>query len=100
MFGDIAHPETIRCADTEAAVDEIVAGDGGGVAPRATPRATPVDAGDAGLAHEPLHAFAAHPDALTESQLGVHPRRTVGAPRLAMDLENRSGQRGVLASPR
>ena len=61
------------------------------------PRLRRDQAGDAGLAHEPLDALAADPDAVGHAQLGVDARRSVDAPVRAVDLADALGQPRVLA---
>ena len=58
----------------EVALHQVVAGLGVGVAAGTAPAFAPVDPGDAGLAHEPLHPLAGAAQALAEAQLGVDPR--------------------------
>ena len=77
MLGDVHHPQPVRFGHIELPVHEIFGRLGGRVAAGAAPPATPVDTLDAGLAHQPLDALAAAPDALAEAQLGVHPRRPI-----------------------
>ena len=52
------------------------------------------------LAHEPLNPFAAHPDALAESQLSVHSRRAVGLPRSGVNVADHLDQLQVGPSAR
>ena len=53
MFGDVGEPELVRAVDGELAIDEVVVGVRGGVADGAAVASEPVEALDAGLAHEP-----------------------------------------------
>lgn len=55
----------------------------------------PVYAFDPGLAHQPFHPFAAHPDVLTEFELSPDSRAAIGAPRLLMDLTDRLSQTSI-----
>jgi len=57
VLGDIHDPQPIRFGGVEPATDEVVAGLAAVTAGAATPPST-VDAGHAGLAHEPLDALA------------------------------------------
>ena len=53
----------------------------------------PVDALQPVGAHEPLDAFAAAPHSRGQPQLGVHSRRSVGAPRHLMDVADQLTER-------
>src|SRR5438552_9013434 len=61
--------------------------------------ASPIDTFDARATHQPGDALAADPHAGTESELGMDAWRTVGATRLAVDLDDRGGQRVILSGP-
>src|SRR3954454_8326150 len=95
MFGDVAHPEPIGGINSELAVDEVVVGDRMGVSSRATSASTAIDAFHAGQAHEARYAFAADVDTRAEPEFGMDPRRTVGAARLAVYLDDRLCQLDV-----
>jgi hypothetical protein len=58
VFGDVHDPEPVGALRVELAGDEIVVGDGVGVAAGAPATATPIDACDAGLTHEALNPLA------------------------------------------
>jgi len=99
--GDVGHPQPVRLACGELAVDQVrrrrrpwvLAG-------RRPPPLAHKRALQASLAHEPLHALAADPDAVA-AQLGVDPWRPVGAARAGMDSPDPAEQelvvQGVLA---
>ena len=74
MLGYVHHPQAVWALDVELTLHEIIGRCGIGVAPGAAPPLAPVDAHDAGLAHEPLDALAGAGDAGTETQIGVDPR--------------------------
>ena len=57
-------------------------------------------AGEPGLAHQPLDALAADPLAVVEDEIGPDPRRAVDAAALAVQLPDPVGQPGVLERPR
>jgi hypothetical protein len=60
----------------------------------------PVEALDAGLAHQAGHPLEVHRQAQPEHQLGVHPRRPVCLPRFLMDLSDLLEQHFVLLGAR
>jgi hypothetical protein len=100
VLGDVADPEPIRAGHLEAAVHQVVAGDGGRVAlGAALGSPASIHTLQAGLAHEPLDPLAGNPDTSAEAQLGVHPRTAIGAPGLAVDLGDRAAQLDVLPGP-
>jgi hypothetical protein len=66
VFGDIRYPETIRTVGMESAVDQIIRRHSIRVSAGATAAASPIDPFDAGVAHQPLHPFATHPDLFAE----------------------------------
>jgi hypothetical protein len=74
MLGDVHHPQPVRFGHIERPVHEVLGRLGVGIPAGATPPAAPINALDAGLAHQALHPLAATTDAFTEAQLGVHPR--------------------------
>ena len=100
VFRDVAHPERVWRVDAELPVDEIVGRDGAEVSAGAAPPPAAIHALDSRRAHQPGDAFASHLDASTEAQLGVHPRAAVGAPALAVDLDDRRRQGMILTHPR
>jgi hypothetical protein len=71
MFGDIHHPQPIRCIDIEDPVYEILGKVVLWIPSRAAFRATPIDAPDARLAHQPLDPLTRAERLLAESQLRV-----------------------------
>ena len=74
MLGDVRDPEPVGAVGHELAVDQIVRGDGVTVSSSAASTPASGDAFEPVEAHQTLDAFAAHSDALPESQLGVDPR--------------------------
>ena len=76
MFGDIHHPEAVRLGGVELAADQIIAGFGA-VTFGAAVFATAVDALHAGLAHQPLDAFARAERVQPEAKFGVDSGRSV-----------------------
>ena len=80
----------------EDPVDEIVAGFGGRVAAGAAPASTAVDALNAGLAHQPLDPLAGTADPFAETELGMHPRRPVGASAHPVDVDDGVREMGVV----
>ena len=86
---------TVNCRLTRSAL-----GCGGRVADRAAVASAPVEALDPGLAHQPGDPLEVHRQAQPERQLGVHPRRTVGAARLVVDLSDLLEQQLVLLASR
>ena len=78
----------------ERAVDEVLADPDAGHADRRPAALAGDQPGDAGLAHQPLHALAADPLAVVEDQLGVDARRAID-PAVA-----RRGSRGCAQQPR
>src|SRR5215208_853066 len=87
-------------AGEEAAVDEVLADPDAGHADRGPPAAAPDYAGDAGLAHQALHALAPDPDAVAQPQFGVNPRRAVDPPIRQVDLASALSQPFVLERSR
>jgi hypothetical protein len=77
-IGDVAAPGDIGVVRVKQPTQQVRRGWGGRIwLGQAAPSTRPV-ADDAVLAHEPLDALAVHRPA-TPAQLGVHPRRPVGA---------------------
>jgi hypothetical protein len=58
MLGDIHDPQTVRSIHRELALDKVLGRCGVGIAAGATAVFPAVDAGDAGLTHQPLHPLA------------------------------------------
>ena len=95
VFGDVGAPQPVRRV-----------GERTGAAPgrRAVPApagaalavGVAADPGPAGQPHQPGDPLAADPDAHPEAQLGVHPRRPVGAARGRVDVDDGVGQVGVV----
>jgi hypothetical protein len=79
MFGDVGDPQHVRAGGGEAPVDQIRGRSGVRVTHRATAAPAPVEALDAGLAHQPGDPLLVGGPAQFHRQLGVHPRRTVPA---------------------
>jgi len=79
VLGDVGEPEPVGPVHGEAAVHEVVrqrvsrVAAGAAAAAAGAAAAAAADTGQAGLAHEPLHALAATRDAQPEAQLGVDP---------------------------
>ena len=80
VFGDVHHPQPIWPVGIERPVDEIVGRHRSKVAAGAATPATSIDPADAGLAHEPLDAFARAAPAEPETQFSMHPRTAIGTP--------------------
>ncbi len=97
--GDIRAPQPIDRDRVKVTLYQV----GGGPDARHPDRRAPAPTRDLprelGAAHQPLHALAAHPDVVTETQLGVHARRPVSPARLLMDLGDLIGQARVLTRP-
>jgi hypothetical protein len=99
VFGDVGAPQPVGLVGVEQPADQVVGRHRDRVAAGAAAPATAGDPVQAGGAHEPLHPFAAHPNALAEAQFGVDPRSAIGAAGLAVDLDDRLGQDGVFPGP-
>jgi hypothetical protein len=74
--------------------DQVVGGLSSWIPVGAAPTFAPIDARDADLSHEPLDKFSRAPGVLAEAQLGVDPRRSIGAAH-AMDVDDGVGQHGI-----
>jgi hypothetical protein len=91
MLGDVRDPQLVGSVRAELAGHEIVVGDRGGVPGGEPSRSPSGDALETLDSHQPLHPLATDPDVQTQTQLGVYPRRPVGASRLAVDLADDRG---------
>src|SRR4029079_12486254 len=80
-------------------LDEVVGDPDAGNADRRSAPASADQAGDPGLAHEPLDALATDVDAAPETQLGVHAPRTVDLAVLSPDLAELLGQPRIRERP-
>jgi hypothetical protein len=76
--GDIRRPQPVRLGRVEVALHEIRRGADTRHADRRAPAAAFDLSGQAGAAHQPLDALAAHTDAVIQAQLRVHARRPIG----------------------
>jgi hypothetical protein len=79
VLGDIGDPQPVGCVGGEVAVDQVREGLRGRVADCAAAASPPVEARDAGLAHDAGDSLAVHRHPVLVPELGVHPRRAVGA---------------------
>ena len=80
VLGDVHHPQAVRAVHLELPFHQVLGGCGGRVTAGAAMPLPPVDAGDLGLAHQPLDPLAGAADALAEPEVGVDPGRPVGPP--------------------
>jgi len=93
VFGDVGAPTPVRSGGDEPALYQVlVHGRLRSVAPLVPVR----DPAPADQPHQPGHPFTADPDPHPEAQLGVHPRRAVGAARHRVHVDDGVGQVGVL----
>ncbi len=99
VFGDVGAPDLIRSVDGEVAVDQVGVGVGVLVPDGAAVVASPVEALDPGLAHQPSDAFVVHRDTESEGELGVHTWPSVGAPGLCVDFLDVFEEQFVLLRP-
>jgi hypothetical protein len=76
VLGDVGQPEPVELGDRELAVHQVFLGRR---VDQVLPALAPVDALQAGLAHEPGDPLAVHRLAQAQHQLGVHPRPPVSA---------------------
>ena len=79
QVGDVGDPQDVGRRRLELSGDEVVGDADAGHPDR---RARPLlrnQAGDRGLAHQPLHALAPNPNALCQAQLGVDAPRAIDA---------------------
>jgi hypothetical protein len=100
MLGDIGNPQNVRGVGGEPAVDQVRAGRGVRVTDRAAMAAAPVEALDPGLPHQPGDPLEVHRQSQAEHELGVHPRGTVRAARLLVNLLDMFEQQRILLRPR
>ena len=100
VLGHVADPELVRAVHVEPPVHQIFGELGCQVPAGTAPAPAPVDALDAGQAHQPGHPLSAHPDALAEAELRVDARSSVGASGLDVDRSDPLGERGVAPGPR
>jgi hypothetical protein len=96
MFGDVGAPQLVRAVHDEVPVDQVRVRLGPQVAHRAATAAAPVEALDAGLAHQPGDPFVVDRDAQPEGQLGVHPRPPVRATGIFVNLLDLLEQQPIL----
>jgi hypothetical protein len=68
MLGHVHHPQPIRPHRVEHPVDQVLSRLGGQIAAGATAPATPIDASDASLAHQPRHPLATTTNTFAEAQ--------------------------------
>ena len=73
VFGDVHDPEPVWLGRVEGPAHQIGRRLDVGVASGATGPSAPVDASDAGLAHQALDPFAAASGIETQAELGVDP---------------------------
>jgi hypothetical protein len=92
VFGDVHHPQPVGPVGVEGPLHQVVRRFDGGVTSGAAPAFAAVDASDTGLAHQPFDPFTRTPDAVAEAQLGVHPRRPIGAAAHPVDVDDGVGQ--------
>jgi hypothetical protein len=81
MFGDICQPQSVRCLDGEVASDQVVLGCRAG---RAVAVSAPVEALQAGLAHQSGDPLVVHRQPEAQCQLGVHSGPPVRPARLSV----------------
>ncbi len=98
--GDVGDPAAVRGAGGEVAVEEIVGDSDAGHPDGGCPPLLGDQAGEAGLAHQPLDAFAADPLAVVEDEIRPDPRRAIDAAALAVQLTDPFGQPRVLERTR
>ena len=96
VLGDVHHPEAVRSFGVERTLHQVLGRLGGGVTSGAAPALAPIDARDARLAHEALDALFRAAGVLAQVKLGMDPRRAIGAPAHAVDVDDRVGQEGVV----
>lgn len=100
VLGDVAHPKLVRSLHVEAPHHQVLRELGFRVAPGASTALAPVDALDPGRPHEAGHPFSTDPDPLAQAELCVHPRGSVGAAGLRVDLPDPLREPGILDCPR
>ena len=96
MLGDVHDPEAVRLGGVEGPLDQVVGGLGIEIPPRAAAPAAAVDAGESGLAHQALDAFARAAHVEAELELGVDPGRAIGTPAHGPDVDDGVAQVGVV----
>jgi hypothetical protein len=74
VLSDIGHPQPVRLGDGEVTVDQVRAGLGVRVADGTAAASAPVEALDAGLAHQPCDPLEVHQQPESQCHLGVDPR--------------------------
>jgi hypothetical protein len=77
QVGDVGDPAAVRCAGGEVAVEEIIGDPHAGHPDRCCAPFLCDQAGEPGLAHQPLDALTADPFAVVEDEVGPDPRRAV-----------------------
>jgi hypothetical protein len=97
MLGDIGHPQLVRFAPGEVAIDQVK---GHLVGFGAAPFRSAGGAGQPGAAHQQLDGAVANDDSATQPQLGVHSARAVGPAGVLVDLDDEIGQPGMADRPR
>jgi len=83
MLGDVGDPESVRAVSDEHSLDVI--GEHGRLATATVSPATPVNALQSRLSHQPLDLPATDPQIPPENQLGVHPTGPIGSANVLMD---------------
>jgi hypothetical protein len=96
VFGDVGQPQAVRCGDGELPVDQVVLGRRAG---RAAVVSAPVEALQAGVAHQPADSFVVDRQTETEGEFGVHPRPPVGPAGVLVDGDDLFRQQRVLLLP-
>ena len=96
VLGDVGAPQQVRAGGDEPALHEVLVDRLSWPVP---PLVTMADPTPADQPQQLGDAFAADPNPNAEPQLGVHPRRPVGAPRVPVDVDHDVGQVGVLEIP-
>jgi hypothetical protein len=94
VLGDVGAPQPVGGVGDEPTVHQVVVDRRGW--PVAALLAAMAQAGDACFAHQPGHAFATATQTQPEPEFGVHPWGPIGAPRVAVHLEDGVGQPGVV----
>ncbi len=96
----VCAPQLIRAVDDEVPVDQVDVGLGVRVPDGAAVASAPVEALDAGRAHQPGDALVVDRQAEPQRQLCVHPRPSVGTARILMNFLDVLEQQLVLLGPR
>ena len=100
VLGDVGEPHGVRCLWDEPALHQV---DVRGLRRRPAATLAPMThPGQAADPHQPGHPLASHPDPEPRAQLGVHPRRPVGATGLVVHpgRSSRSVGRRLSRGPR